>query len=149
MNLNMARVLLVLVVALITIPIFWLVIQANDSVPFLIPIIILGSGVFVYVISHKTRYKSPQQPYQHMGFSIRRVEKALASGAATMFVVGFITESFIRQLLPGHFWHIYLGILFVLGAIIEDTLQIILQKNDYNITAPDQPKIVMIMPSQS
>ncbi|MDR2707525.1 MAG: hypothetical protein LBB87_02095 [Nitrososphaerota archaeon] len=149
MNLKTAYVLLVLVVALITIPIFLLVIQASESVPFLIPIIILGSGVIAYVISRKTRYKSPQQPYQHRGSSVRRVERALASGAATMFIVGFITEPFIRSLLPGHFWHIYLGILFVLGAIIGDTLLKTQQKNDYKITAPDQPKIVRIMPSQN
>ncbi|MDR2719648.1 MAG: hypothetical protein LBC03_02450 [Nitrososphaerota archaeon] len=128
MNLKQAYVLLVLVVALITIPIIWLVIQANESVPFLIPIIILGLVIASLIIS-KSSYEPFQQSDQHRGaYTVRRIQRAFASGAAAMFVIGFITQSFIQPLLPGHFWHIYLGILFALGAIIADTLQRILQK---------------------
>jgi cell division protein FtsW (lipid II flippase) len=128
MNLKTAYVLLVLVVALITVPIIWLVIQASESVPFLIPIIILGL-VIVSVIISKTGYKPSQQPDQHRGsYTVSRIIRALASGAATMFVVGFITVSFIRPLLPNYFWYIYLVILFALGVIIGDTLQRMLQK---------------------
>ncbi|MDR0493574.1 MAG: hypothetical protein LBH74_08075 [Nitrososphaerota archaeon] len=149
MNIKQATILLVLFVALLAIPIVWLTLQVSNSVPFLVPIILLGSAVIAYIISRKTRYKPLQQPAQHRGSSVRRIEKALASGTATMFIVGFITESFIRPLLPGHFWHIYLAILFAIGIIIEDTFQRLRQKNDYTITAPDQPKIVMSMPSQN
>ena len=128
MNLKTAYVLLVLVVALITIPIIWLVIQTHESVPFLTPIIILGL-VIISVIISKTGYKPAQQPAQHRGaYTVRRIQRSLAVGAATMFVVGFITMSFIRPLLPNYFWYIYLVILFALGAIIGDTLQRMLQK---------------------
>ncbi|MDR0461098.1 MAG: hypothetical protein LBH62_06680 [Nitrososphaerota archaeon] len=65
MNLKTARVLLVLVVALITIPIIWLVIQTHESVPFLTPIISLGLVIASVIIS-KTG-KPFQQPTQHRG----------------------------------------------------------------------------------
>jgi hypothetical protein len=79
--------------------------------------------VIVTVIVRKTSYKPFQQPYQHESvYAVRRIEKALASGATAMFVLGFITMSFIRPLLPSYFWVIYLAILFVIGAIIGDTL---------------------------
>jgi cytochrome c biogenesis protein CcdA len=131
MNLKTARALLVLVVALITIPIIWLVIQTHESVPFLTPIIIL-SLVIASVIISKTGYKPSQQPNQHRGtYTISRIAQALAVGAAAMFVVGAITMSFIRPLLPNYFWYIYLVILFALGAIIADTLQRMLQKKKH------------------
>jgi len=128
MNLKTARALLVLVVALITIPIIWLVIQTRESVPFLTPIIILGL-VIVSVIISKTSYKPSQQPDQHReSYTVGRIAQALAVGAATMFGIGAITMSFIRPLLPNYFWYIYLVILFALGTIIGDILQRMLQK---------------------
>jgi uncharacterized membrane protein YfcA len=130
MNLKTARVLLVLVVALITIPIIWLVIQTNESLPFLTPIILLGLVIFSVIIS-KTGYKPSQQPDQHRSVStVRRIQRALASGAAAMFVIGFITQSLIQPLWPRPFWYIYLISLFFLGAIIAETLQRIHKKHD-------------------
>jgi len=130
MNLKTARVLLVLVVALITIPIIWLVIRTHESVPFLTPIIILGLVIVSAIIS-KSSYKPSQQSDQRRGvYTVSRIVQAFASGAVAMFVVGFITMSFIRPLLPNYFWYIYLFILFALGALIADTLQRMLQKKE-------------------
>jgi hypothetical protein len=123
MNIHKGTVFVLIAVVLLAIPIVWLALQVRESVPLLVPIIILGSFVIVTVIVRKTSYKPFQQPYQHESvYAVRRIEKAFASGAAAMFVLGFITMSFIRPLLPGYFWVIYLAILFVIGAIIGDTL---------------------------
>lgn len=126
MNLKQAYVLLVLVIALITIPIILLVIQNSESVPFLIPIIILGL-VIVSVIISKSSYKLSQQSDQYRrAYTVRRIQRTLAVGVATMFVIGFLSESLIRPLLPSHFWIIYLFILFIIGVFIGDILQRIL-----------------------
>jgi hypothetical protein len=128
MNIKKGNVILLLFMILfaISIPIVWLTLQAGSSATFLTPIVILTTLVIVTIIINKTSYKPYQQPYQHKrAYTVKRIERAMASGAIAVLAIGFITKS-LRPLFPYPFWGIYLIILFVIGATIEDTLQRIL-----------------------
>ncbi|MDR2202784.1 MAG: hypothetical protein LBE76_00445, partial [Nitrososphaerota archaeon] len=129
-NINKGTMILLLCVALLAIPIVWLVSQVGESAPFLVPIVILGNLVIANVIVRKTSlYASYQQPYQHRSFyTFKRVQRTLGAGMLTTIAIGLLTKSLIQPLVPNYLWRLFLVIFFVIGAIIGDTLQRAWQK---------------------
>jgi hypothetical protein len=142
-NKSTAVLLLIICITLLAIPLVWLTLQASATVPLLASTIALGSLVIANIIVRKTKYKPYQQPYQYRKFyTIRRIEQIIAVGVATTAVIGSITMPLIRPLVPHHFWLLYLVALFIIGTIIGDALQRILEKkNDIGQTPKDLIKL--------
>jgi hypothetical protein len=124
MDIKKAPVIILLIMAITCYTHFFFFFSSGQFCYILAPFIILANFVFANIIIKKTSYNQHQQLYQHRTFyTVKRIQRTIATGVVTTFAIGFSTKSLIQPLLPNHFWGIYLIILFAIGAIIGDTLQ--------------------------
>lgn len=125
-----SRKLLVFMIALMAvliIPIFYLVIQATNYLGILWPAIYLAIVLVLRYIINKTGFKKalPTQS-QSIMFRVHRIRIAVASGLVTAFGIGFAARLIIGPL-SAYFWIPFI-ILTLIGALIGDSLWKTLQK---------------------
>ncbi len=122
-------VFLIALMAVLIVPIFYLVIQATNYLGILWPIIYLAMVLVSRYIISKTGFKTtlPAQS-QSIMFRVHRIRIAIASGLLTAFGIGFAARLIIGPL-SAYFW-IPFVILTIVGALIGDSLWKTLQKRD-------------------
>lgn len=112
---------LIALMAVLIIPVFYLVIQANNYLGVLWPIIYLAIVLVSRFIINKTGFKTAFPPQsQRIMLRVHRVRIAVASGLLTAFGVGFAARILIGPL-STYFW-IPFVILIIVGAIIGDSI---------------------------
>ena len=123
-------VFLIALMAVLIIPIFYLVIQATNYLGILWPIIYLAMVLILRYVIHKTGFKTalpaPSQRTERMLFKIQRIRIAIASGLLTAFGIGFAARLILGPL-SAYFWIPFI-ILTIVGALIGDSLWKIFQK---------------------
>ncbi len=122
-------VFLIALMAVLIIPIFYLVIQASNYLGIFWPIIYLVVVLVSRYIINKTGFKSalPPQP-QRIMLRVHRIRVAVASGLLTAFGIGFAAR-LIMGPLSAYFWIPFI-ILTVVGALIGDSIWRVLQKKN-------------------
>jgi predicted neutral ceramidase superfamily lipid hydrolase len=117
-------VILVAFMALLIVPIFYLVIQATNYLGVLWPIIYLVTVLVVHYIIDKTGFKkalpAQSQKTTQILFKMHRIRIAVASGLFTAFAVVFAARLIIGPL--STYFLIPFIILTVVGALIGDSI---------------------------
>ena len=123
------NVFMILIMAVLIVPIFYLVIQATNYLGIFWPLIYLAMALVSRYIINKTGFKTtlPAQS-QRIMFRVHRIRIAVASGLLTAFGIGFAARLIIGPL-SAYFW-IPFVILTIVGALIGDSLWKTLQKRD-------------------
>ncbi len=127
-------VFMIVVMAVLIVPIFYLVIEATNYLGILWPIIYLVVVLVSRYIINKTGFKTtlPAQS-QRIMLRVHRIRIAIASGLLTAFGVGFAAR-LITGPLAAYFW-IPFFILTIVGALIGDSLWKIFQKHNLESNA--------------
>ncbi len=128
---------LIAIMALLIVPIFYLVIQATDYLGIFWPIIYLATVLVVRIIIDKTGFKTmlpmPSQKTEITLLKIHRIRLAVASGLFTAFSVVFAARLIIGPL--STYFVIPFIILTVVGALIGDSIWKLLQKKKSGVTS--------------
>jgi hypothetical protein len=127
-------VFLIALMAVLIVPIFYLVLQASNYLGILWPIIYLAMVLVSRYIINKTGFKTTL-PAQSQGIVLRvhRIRIAVASGLLTAFGVGFAARLIIGSL-SAYFWIPFI-ILTIVGALIGDSIWKIFQKRNLEANA--------------
>ncbi len=121
------NVLLIAVMAVLIIPIFYLVIQATDYLGIFWLMIYLAMVLVARYIMNKTGFKTALPPQsQTIMLRVQRIRIAIASGLLTAFGIGFAARLIIGPL-SAYFW-IPFVILTIVGALIGDSIWKLFQK---------------------
>ena len=122
-------VFMIVIMAVLIVPIFYLVLQATNYLGIFWPIIYLAMVLVLRYVINKTGFKTTL-PAQSQGIMLRvhRIRIAVASGLLTAFGIGFAAR-LIMGPLSAYFW-IPFVILTIVGALIGDSLWKTLQKRD-------------------
>ena len=122
-------IFLIALMAVLIVPIFYLVIQAANYFGIFWVIIYLAAVLVSRYIINKTGFKTtlPAQS-QSVMLRVHRIRIAVASGLLTAFGIGFAARLIIGPL-SAYFW-IPFVILTIVGALIGDSLWKTLQKRD-------------------
>lgn len=123
-------IILVAFMALLIVPIFYLVIQATDYLGIFWPIIYLAIVLVLRYVIDKTGFKTalpvPSQKSELMLLKLHRIRIAVASGLFTAFAVALAARSIIGPL--STYFSIPFIILTVVGAFIGDSIGKLFQK---------------------
>ncbi len=122
-------VFLIVIIAVLIVPIFYLVIQATNYLGILWPIIYLVIILVSLYVINKTGFKTTLPPEsQTIMVKVHRIRIAVASGLLTAFAVGFAARLIVGPL-SAYFWIPFI-ILAIVGALIGDSFWKVLQKRN-------------------
>jgi hypothetical protein len=119
-------IFMIVIMAVLIVPIFYLGLQATNYLGILWPIIYLAMVLVVRYIIHKTGFPMPSPRAQRIEVTVRRIRIIIASGLVTAFGIG-LTARLILGPLSAYFWIPFI-ILTIVGALIGDGLWKIFQK---------------------
>jgi hypothetical protein len=126
--------------AVLIVPLFYLVIQATNYLGIFWSIIYLGVVLVSRYIINKTGFKTtlPAQS-QTIMLRVHRIRIAIACGLLTAFGIGFATRLIVGPL-SAYFW-IPFAILAIVGALIGDSIWKVLQKKKAEATRDGYKKV--------
>lgn len=125
-NKQAIQLLMILIIAALIIPIFYLVVQAEAFFGVFWIIIYVTVVLAVRYIIHKTGFPMPSPREQRIQATVRRIRIIIASGLVTAFGIGLVARLIIGPL-SAYFWIPFI-ILTIVGALIGDSLWKIFQK---------------------